>query len=169
MSLGTPTAAVMDGRDAMLAVGMNGVALPPEHGFPVRMVVPGLYGYVSACKWIIDMELTTFAAYDAYWVHRKWSQQAPIKAESRIDTPKNGKSLTAGRVTVAGVAWAQHKGIRQVEVAVGTPGASGTSAGTRPPAPIPCRSGPPTAPATPRPRRRLAPSPTAPPAGTPSP
>jgi DMSO/TMAO reductase YedYZ molybdopterin-dependent catalytic subunit len=118
MSLGTPTAAVMDGRDAMLAIGMNGVALPAEHGFPVRMVVPGLYGYVSACKWIVDMELTTFAAYNAYWVQRKWAQQAPIKTESRIDTPRAGKALTAGRVTIAGVAWAQHRGVEAVEVAV---------------------------------------------------
>ena len=118
MSIGTPVAAVMDGRDAMLAVGMNGVPLPQEHGFPVRMVVPGLYGYVSACKWIVDMELTTFAAYDAYWVKRRWSQQAPIKTESRIDTPKKGTSLPAGQVMIAGVAWAQHKGIAAVHVRI---------------------------------------------------
>jgi DMSO/TMAO reductase YedYZ molybdopterin-dependent catalytic subunit len=118
MSIGTPVAAVMDGRDAMLAVGMNGVPLPQEHGFPVRMVVPGLYGYVSACKWIVDMELTTWAAFDAYWVKRKWSQQAPIKTESRIDTPKKGSSLRAGKIPVAGVAWAQHKGIAAVEVSI---------------------------------------------------
>jgi DMSO/TMAO reductase YedYZ molybdopterin-dependent catalytic subunit len=118
MSIGTPVAAVMDGRDAMLAVGMNGVPLPQEHGFPVRMVVPGLYGYVSACKWIVDMELTTWAAFNAYWVRRKWSQQAPIKTESRIDTPKKGGSLRAGQIPVAGVAWAQHKGIAAVEVSI---------------------------------------------------
>jgi DMSO/TMAO reductase YedYZ molybdopterin-dependent catalytic subunit len=118
MSIGTPVAAVMDGRDAMLAVGMNGVPLPQEHGFPVRMVVPGLYGYVSACKWIVDMELTTWAAFDAYWVKRKWSQQAPIKTESRIDTPKKGSSLRAGQIPVAGVAWAQHKGVAAVEVSI---------------------------------------------------
>ena len=118
MSIGTPSAVVMDGRDALLAFGMNGEPLPAEHGFPVRMVVPGLYGYVSACKWIVDMELTTFAAYDAYWTHHGWSQQAPVKTESRIDTPKAGPSLSAGTVTIAGVAWATHKGIAEVEVGI---------------------------------------------------
>ena len=87
-TIGTPTAAVMDGRDALLAIGMNGEPLPLEHGFPVRMVVPGLYGYVSAMKWIVDVELTTFEAYDAYWVVRGWAQEAPIKTQSRIDTPR---------------------------------------------------------------------------------
>jgi DMSO/TMAO reductase YedYZ molybdopterin-dependent catalytic subunit len=117
-SIGTPTAVVMDGRDAMLAVGMNGEPLPAEHGFPVRMVVPGLYGYVSACKWIVDMELTTFGAYNAYWVQRGWSQQAMIKTESRIDTPRDGKKLAGGTVTIAGVAWAQHRGIKAVDVRI---------------------------------------------------
>ena len=84
---GTPIEVTMDGRDAMLAVAMNGTVLPVEHGFPVRMVVPGLYGYVSACKWITDIEVTTFAASHAYWTVRGWSQQAPIKTESRIDVP----------------------------------------------------------------------------------
>ena len=87
---GSPTAALRDGRDALLAVGMNGEPLPVEHGFPVRMVVPGLYGYVSACKWITEIELSRFADFDAYWVPRGWSQQAPIKTESRIDTPRDG-------------------------------------------------------------------------------
>jgi hypothetical protein len=95
---------------------MNGQPLPQAHGFPVRVVVPGLYGYVSACKWVVDMELTTFGAFNAYWVQRGWSQQAPIKTESRIDVPKAGGSLPAGRVTIAGVAWAQHRGIAAVEV-----------------------------------------------------
>jgi DMSO/TMAO reductase YedYZ molybdopterin-dependent catalytic subunit len=117
-TVGTPTAVTMDGRDAMLAVGMNGEPLPLEHGFPVRMVVPGLYGYVSATKWLVDIELTTFEAYDAYWVHRGWSQQAPIKTESRIDTPKPNARLREGEVAVAGVAWAQHRGIETVEVRV---------------------------------------------------
>jgi DMSO/TMAO reductase YedYZ molybdopterin-dependent catalytic subunit len=117
-TLGTPTAAVMDGRDAMLAVAMNGQPLPLEHGFPVRMVVPGLYGYVSATKWVIDMELTTFDAYDAYWVQRGWAQQAPIKTMSRIDTPRSGQHVPAGRLSVAGVAWAQHKGIAAVEIRI---------------------------------------------------
>jgi DMSO/TMAO reductase YedYZ molybdopterin-dependent catalytic subunit len=115
---GTPTSVVMDGRDAMLAIGMNGVPLPVEHGFPVRMVVPGLYGYVSATKWLVDLELTTFGAFDSYWVQRGWSQQAPIKTESRIDTPQSGADLTRGRIPIAGIAWAQHRGIRKVEVRV---------------------------------------------------
>src|SRR5207247_544834 len=117
-TVGTPTAVVMDGRDAMLAVAMNGEPLPLEHGFPVRMIVPGLYGYVSATKWLVDIELTTFGAYDAYWVRRGWAQQAPIKTESRIDTPKQSATVVAGRVTVAGIAWAQHRGIARVEVCV---------------------------------------------------
>ena len=115
---GSPTAILMDGRDAMLAVSMNGEPLPLAHGFPVRMVVPGLYGYVSATKWVVDLELTTFDAYDAYWIGRGWAQQAPIKTESRIDTPRGSGSLTAGLVPVAGIAWAQHRGIEAVEVRV---------------------------------------------------
>jgi DMSO/TMAO reductase YedYZ molybdopterin-dependent catalytic subunit len=118
MAIGVSTEAVMDGRDAMLAVAMNGAPLPAEHGFPVRVVVPGLYGYVSACKWVVDMELTTYAAYDAYWVKRGWSEQAAVKTESRIDTPKAGRNLAAGRVVVAGVAWAIHKGIASVQVGI---------------------------------------------------
>jgi len=118
MNLGVATEPVMDGRASLLAVGMNGQPLPPEHGFPVRVVVPGLYGYVSACKWVVDMELTTFAAFNAYWSQRGWSQQATIKTESRIDTPKGGSSLAGGRVMIAGVAWAQHRGIEAVEVSV---------------------------------------------------
>jgi len=118
MTIGTPTAAIMDGRDAMLAVGMNGVPLPIAHGFPVRMVVPGLYGYTSATKWVVDMELTTFAAYDAYWVGQGWAQQATIKTESRIDTPASGTTVGSGTVPVAGVAWAQHRGVAGVEVRV---------------------------------------------------
>jgi len=97
---------------------MNGHLLPPEHGYPVRVVVPGLYGYVSATKWVVDMELTTFGAFNAYWVKQGWSQQAPIKTESRIDVPKARSTVTAGQVTIAGVAWAQHTGVAGVEVAV---------------------------------------------------
>nr|WP_192771811.1 molybdopterin-dependent oxidoreductase [Plantactinospora soyae] len=115
---GSPTSVLTDGRDAMLAVGMNGVPLPIEHGFPVRVVVPGLYGYVSACKWIVELELTSFADFDAYWVPRGWAAQGPIKTQSRIDTPRARRTLAAGPVTVAGVAWAQHVGIRGVEVRV---------------------------------------------------
>ena len=117
-TIGTPTAIAMDGRDAMLAVSMNGEPLPLEHGFPVRMVVPGLYGYVSATKWLVDLELTTLDAYDAYWVQRGWAKEAPIKTQSRIDTPADGARLSPGPVAVAGVAWAQHRGIEGVEVRV---------------------------------------------------
>ena len=116
---GVPVQAVLDGRDALLAVAMNGTALPVAHGFPVRMVVPGLYGYVSACKWITDIEVTTYQAATAYWVPRGWDARAPVKTESRIDVPTNGKLLQAGKVQVAGVAWAQHKGIDAVEVRAG--------------------------------------------------
>jgi len=115
---GTPLQTVMDGRDAMLAVAMNGTALPVAHGFPVRMVVPGLYGYVSACKWITDIEVTTYAANVAYWARNGWDAQAPIKTESRIDVPTGSTTLKPGPVSVAGVAWAQHKGIDAVEVQV---------------------------------------------------
>ncbi|MET9126354.1 molybdopterin-dependent oxidoreductase [Streptomyces sp. NPDC004528] len=118
MTIGSPVDDVMDGRDALLAVGMNGRPLPFEHGFPVRMVVPGLYGYVSACKWIQDIELTTFDAYDPYWVKRDWARRAPVKTQSRIDTPKPFARPRAGTVMVAGVAWAQHRGVRGVEVRV---------------------------------------------------
>jgi DMSO/TMAO reductase YedYZ molybdopterin-dependent catalytic subunit len=116
---GTPLTVVLDnGRDSLIAVAMNGTTLPTEHGFPARLVVPGLYGYVSACKWVVDIEVTTFAKAVAYWVPLGWSQQAPIKTESRIDVPSSGTSVKAGRVPVAGVAWAQHKGIEAVEVRV---------------------------------------------------
>ncbi|WP_078908621.1 molybdopterin-dependent oxidoreductase [Streptomyces vietnamensis] len=118
MTIGTPVETVMDGRDALLAFGMNGEPLPFAHGFPVRMLVPGLYGYVSACKWIESIELTTFDAYDAYWVPRGWAAQAPVKTQSRIDTPRALSRPAAGTVMVAGVAWAQHRGIRRVEVRV---------------------------------------------------
>uniref|UniRef100_A0AAU2JJP8 Molybdopterin-dependent oxidoreductase n=1 Tax=Streptomyces sp. NBC_00049 TaxID=2903617 RepID=A0AAU2JJP8_9ACTN len=118
MTLGTPVEDVMDGRDAMLAVGMNGEPLPFDHGFPVRMLVPGLYGYVSACKWIEDIELTTFDAYDPYWVKRHWARKAPVKTQARIDTPKPFARPATGTVMVAGVAWAQNRGIDRVEVRV---------------------------------------------------
>jgi DMSO/TMAO reductase YedYZ molybdopterin-dependent catalytic subunit len=114
---GTPTAVVLEpDRGALLAVGMNGEALPREHGFPVRMVVPGLYGFVSATKWVTDLELTTFVARDAYWLQRGWAQQAPIKTQSRIDRPRAFASVPAGPVLLAGTAWAQHTGVERVEV-----------------------------------------------------
>ncbi|MGW2952663.1 molybdopterin-dependent oxidoreductase [Streptomyces eurythermus] len=118
MTIGSPVEEVMDGRDALLAVGMNGQPLPFAHGFPVRMVVPGLYGYVSACKWIQDIELTTFDAYDPYWVRRGWARRAPVKTQSRIDTPRPFARPESGTVVVAGVAWAQHRGIDKVEIRV---------------------------------------------------
>ena len=120
MTIGVATDPVLDGRHSMLAVAMNGEVLPQAHGYPVRVVVPGLYGYVSATKWVVDMELTTFDAFSAYWVKQKpaWSQQAPIKTESRIDVPKRLSTLAAGQVTIAGVAWAQHTGIEAVEVGI---------------------------------------------------
>ena len=115
---GTPTAVAMDGRDAMLAVAMNGEPLPLEHGFPVRMLVPGLYGYVSATKWLVDLELSTFRAYDPYWVQRGWAERAPIKTMSRIDTPSPFLDLVAGEIPIAGVAWAQHVGVERVDVSI---------------------------------------------------
>lgn len=115
---GTPTAALRDGRDALLAVGMNGEPLPVEHGFPVRMVVPGLYGYVSATKWLTELELSRFSDFSAYWVRRDYAALAPVKTQSRIDTPAAGKRLEQGPVMVAGVAWAQHRGVSAVEVRV---------------------------------------------------
>ncbi|WP_241703598.1 molybdopterin-dependent oxidoreductase [Leifsonia shinshuensis] len=115
----TPLSALTDpGRDAILAVGMNGEPLPLEHGFPVRMVVPGLYGYVSATKWLTELKVTTFAADQAYWTPRGYSPRAPIKLSSRIDTPRIDRPLAAGPTTIAGVAWAQTVGIAKVEVQV---------------------------------------------------
>ena len=116
MTVSTPVAAIMDGRNALLAVGMNGQPLPVAHGFPARMIVSGLYGYVSATKWVTKLTLTTFARKKAYWTQRGYSAQAPIKTESRIDVPKPLSQVKAGRITVAGVAWAPAKGIAKVEV-----------------------------------------------------
>jgi DMSO/TMAO reductase YedYZ molybdopterin-dependent catalytic subunit len=116
---GTPVDVLMEpGRGALLAIGMNGEALPPEHGFPVRMVVPGLYGFVSATKWVVDLEATTFdnPQKTGYWLERGWSQKAPIKTEARIDFPRGLATVPSGKVTVAGIAWAQHTGIEKVEV-----------------------------------------------------
>ena len=102
----------------MLAFGMNGEPLPVEHGFPVRMLIPGLYGYVSACKWLTGIEATTFDAFDAYWIERDWAAEGPIKVASRIDTPAPLRPFPAGRRAIAGVAWAQTRGIARVEVRV---------------------------------------------------
>ena len=123
MTISTPVAAIMDGpilngHSALLAVGMNGQPLPVAHGFPARMVVPGLYGYVSATKWVTRLTLTTFARQQAYWTQRGYAAQAPIKTELRIDVPKPLAQVKAGPVTVAGVAWAPARGIAAVEVSV---------------------------------------------------
>ena len=114
---GTPLSALTDpSRNAMLAVAMNGKPLPVEHGFPVRMVVPGLYGYVSATKWLVDLEVTRFSDFSAYWTQRGWAPRGPVKTESRIDVPRDGQELRAGRARLGGSAWAQHTGIEKVEV-----------------------------------------------------
>ncbi|WP_459548543.1 molybdopterin-dependent oxidoreductase [Nocardia sp. X0981] len=115
---GTPVAAMTDGRDALLAVGMNGAPLPIEHGYPARLVVPGLYGYVSATKWVVDLELTRFDLAQAYWTQRGWSERGPIKTTARIDVPASSATVPPGPTVVAGVAWAQHRGIAAVEVQV---------------------------------------------------
>lgn len=117
-TVGTPVEALTDDRDSLLAIGMNGEPLPVEHGYPARLVVPGLYGFVSATKWVVDLELTRFDQAQAYWTKLGWSAQAPIKTGSRIDVPRNGTRLSAGRVTLGGVAWAQHRGIKAVEVRI---------------------------------------------------
>jgi DMSO/TMAO reductase YedYZ molybdopterin-dependent catalytic subunit len=115
---GFPTA-LLDGRDALVAVGMNGEPLPTRHGFPARLVVPGLYGYVSATKWLSEIELTRFDEFEGYWIPRGWSVEGPIKTQSRIDTPVVGQRLDAGRpAPVAGVAWAPTVGIDRVEVQI---------------------------------------------------
>ncbi|MDO4028367.1 molybdopterin-dependent oxidoreductase [Clavibacter michiganensis] len=115
----TPLEALTDpDRASILAVGMNGEPLPQQHGFPVRMVVPGLYGYVSATKWVTELKVTTFAEDVAYWSTRGWTERGPIKTGSRIDTPRSGARVDAGRTAIAGMAWAQHTGIEKVEVRV---------------------------------------------------
>ena len=108
----TPLEVLTDDRNAILAVGMNGEPLPAEHGFPVRMVVPGLYGYVSATKWVVELEVTRFDQARAYWTDRGWSERGPIKLQSRIDVPRRGQGLKAGDIVIAGVAWQQHVGCR---------------------------------------------------------
>lgn len=112
---GTPLEALTDDRNAMLALAMNGKPLPVEHGFPVRMVVPGLYGFVSATKWLVDLEVTRFDQFDAYWTQRGWSEKGPVLTQSRIDTPRNGANTRTGRIQIGGSAWAQQTGIASVE------------------------------------------------------
>ncbi len=119
MTISTPLALATDGRDAMLAIGMNGEALPRAHGFPARMVVPGLYGFVSATKWVTRMTLTTYAEQQAYWTKKDWATDAPIKISSRIDTPKPLSTIEAGKTFIGGIAWAQADGgVAKVEVRI---------------------------------------------------
>lgn len=115
-TVGFPTDVAFDGRDAMVAVAMNGEPLPFDHGFPARLVVAGLYGYVSATKWLSEIELTTWESFDAYWIPRNWSKLGPVKTQSRIDRPRMGEVISSGPFTVAGVAWAPNTGISKVEV-----------------------------------------------------
>jgi DMSO/TMAO reductase YedYZ molybdopterin-dependent catalytic subunit len=118
MTISTAVDTILDGRQALIAVGMNGQPLPTEHGFPARMLVPGLYGYVSATKWVTKLEVTTFARQQAYWTQRGYALQASIHTESRIDVPRPLSQIPPGRVAVGGVAWAPHRGISRVQVNV---------------------------------------------------
>ena len=154
---GFPTDVALDGRTAMVVYAMNGEPLPARHGFPARLVVAGLYGYVSATKWLREIELTTWEDFDGYWIPRGWSKEGPIKPQSRIDVPRGGVDLAAGPQPIAGVAWAPTGGISAVEVQVddgdvaagdarhrrpaATPGCSGGSTGTPRPVSTPCRCG----------------------------
>ena len=115
---GTPVEALTDGRDAILAITMNGQPLPAEHGYPARLVVPGLYGYVSATKWVVDLEITRFDRAQAYWTGLGWADKAPVKTASRVDVPKGFQKIAAGPVRFGGVAWAQNRGVAKVEVSV---------------------------------------------------
>ncbi len=115
---GFPTELAFDGRDAMIAIGMNREVLPADHGFPARLVVPGLYGYVSATKWITEIELTTWDAFDGFWISRGWSKEGPIKTQSRIDRPRNRDTIDAGPYTLGGVAWAPTRQITMVEIQI---------------------------------------------------
>ncbi len=178
---GFPTAAALDGRDALVALGMNGEALPVVHGFPARLVVPGLYGYVSATKWLSEIELTTLEGFDGYWVPRGWSKLAPVKTQSRIDVPAGGARLAPGRHAVAGVAWAPIRGWPRSRCrstaapgprpccpsrSATPPGASGAGRGTPAPGATACGCGRPTATARCRPNAARRPGPTAPPGTT---
>ena len=118
MTIGSPVEATLDGRQAMLAVAMNGEVLPIEHGFPCRMLIPGLYGYVSATKWVTDLNLTSYTQSSAYWTQNGWSAQGPVKTASRIDVPQSGATVSAGTVVLAGTAWATHRGVAAVEVQI---------------------------------------------------
>jgi DMSO/TMAO reductase YedYZ molybdopterin-dependent catalytic subunit len=114
----TPLAVATDGRDALVCVGMNGEPLPLEHGFPVRMLVPGLYGFISATKWLVSLEATTYAAQQAYWTQRGWATDAPIRTMARVEVPAPLSTVSPGPQMIAGTAWAQHRGIDGVEVQI---------------------------------------------------
>jgi DMSO/TMAO reductase YedYZ molybdopterin-dependent catalytic subunit len=129
LDLGLRDELALDGREALVAFGLNDSELPVKHGYPVRLVVPGLYGYVSATKWITELELTDWN-FDAYWIQRTWSREGPIKTQSRIDTIKDGDNLSPGKNPIGGVAWAPHMGIEKVEVST-----DGGRPGTRPASP----------------------------------
>ena len=115
---GFPTAAAYDGRSALVAIGMNGVPLPPVNGFPARLVVEGMYGYVSSTKWLYSIELTRWDAFNGYWIQQGWAKNGPIKLSSRIDVPRSGARQPEGVVTIAGVAWAPNSGVATVEVQI---------------------------------------------------
>lgn len=117
-SAGFPTELAYDGREPLIAIGMNREVLPANHGFPARLVVPGLYGYVSATKWLTEIELTTWDAFDGYWIPRGWAKEGPIKTQSKIDRPKTGNHIEAGAYTFGGVAWAPTRGVDRVEVQI---------------------------------------------------
>ncbi len=117
-TISTPLDVVRDGRDAMIAIGMNGTQLPEAHGFPARLITPGLYGFVGATKWLTRLTLTTYAAEQAYWTKRQWATDAPIKTSARVDTPRPLSTIKAGRTAIGGVAWAQHRGVGRVEVRI---------------------------------------------------
>jgi DMSO/TMAO reductase YedYZ molybdopterin-dependent catalytic subunit len=118
MTISTPIEALTDDRDALIAVAMNGEPLPSRHGFPARMVTPGLYGFVGATKWLSRLTVTTYDAQRAYWTRRDWATDAPIKLSSRIDTPRPLSTIRPGRHAIGGVAWAQHNGVERVDVRI---------------------------------------------------
>jgi DMSO/TMAO reductase YedYZ molybdopterin-dependent catalytic subunit len=127
---GFPVGVALDGRDAIVAIGMNGEPLPLEHGFPARVIVPGLYGYVSATKWLSSIVLNRWDDEEGYWVPRGWSRDAPVKTQSRIDVPRARDTVPAGRLSIAGVAWAQHTGVARVEVNIDRTGWRDATLGT---------------------------------------
>ncbi|MFZ1412490.1 MAG: molybdopterin-dependent oxidoreductase, partial [Micropruina sp.] len=117
-TISTPLAALLDDRDALVAIGINGRPLPPEHGYPVRLVTPGLYGFVGSTKWLTRLTLTTYVAQQAYWTQRGWATDAPVKPSSRIESPRPLQPIRPGSTVIGGTAWAQRRGIAAVEVRI---------------------------------------------------